>query len=109
MKILFTILSNRGGSEHKLMPGQKKKNFFQANSYLSIGVVDTNNYYHSNNVTMIIIIYGKCFLRPAGHGQYCSPQTNDMESSKLRSSLRSTPAMSIKDTSKDYFIIVHNS
>ena len=25
-------------------------------------MVDTNNYYHSNNV---IMIYGKCFLRPA--------------------------------------------
>ena len=48
-------------------------------------------------------------LSQAGHGQYCPPQTNDMESSKLRSSLRSTPAMSIEDTSKDYFIIVHNS
>ena len=48
-------------------------------------------------------------LSQAGHGQYCPPQTNDMESSKLRSSLRSTPAMSIEDTSKDYFIIIHNS
>ena len=36
-------------------------------------------------------------LSQAGHGQYCPPQTNDMESSKLHSSLRSTPATSIKD------------
>ena len=41
-----------------------------------------------------------------GHGQYCPPQTNEMESNKLRSSLQSTPAMSIEDTSKNYF---HNS
>ena len=63
---MIGFIRHRGGSEHKLMPGQKKKNnFFQANQYLSIGVVDTNNYYHSNNVIMIIIIYGKCFLRQA--------------------------------------------
>ena len=53
-------------------------------------------------------------LSQAGHGQYCPPQTNDMESSKQCSSLWSTPAMSIEDTSKDYFIIIisitfHNS
>ena len=47
-------------------------------------------------------------LSQAGHGQYCPPQTHEMESSKLRSSLRSTLAMSIENTSKDYFITVHN-
>ena len=53
------------------------------------------NYYHSNNVIMIIIIYDKCFLRPA------------MANTAHLKAVRSTPAMSIEDTSKDYFII-HN-
>ena len=48
-------------------------------------------------------------LSQAGHGQYCPPQTNDMESSKLCSSLRSTLGVIIENTSKDYFITVHNS
>ena len=38
-------------------------------------------------------------LSQAGHGKYCA---------HLKA-VRSTPAMSIEDTSKDYFIIVHNS
>ena len=58
------------------------------------------------------MVNGKLMLSQASHGQYCPPQTNDMESSKQRSTLRSTPATSIEDTSKpskDYFIIFHNS
>ena len=46
---------------------------------------------------MIIIIYDKCFLRPA------TANTAHLKA------VRSTPAMSLEDTSKDYFIIVHNS
>ena len=73
-----------------------------------MGVVDTNNNYYCNNVITIIIIlliYGKHFLKPATSNA-AHPKTNNMDSSKLRSSLRSTPAMSIEDTSKDHFIII---